>query len=89
VPDEVGQQAFPDGIIWITVGKEAAFDIVTRMREVGKALNDDLTRYDNELGSEITIRQPQVSGRAQRVRSSIRKLEHSTYYRSEGARCRE
>ena len=48
--DEVVQQAFPDGIIWITVGKESAFDLVTRMREVGKALNDDLTRYDNELG---------------------------------------
>jgi hypothetical protein len=49
--DEVVQQAFPDGIIWITVGKETAFDVVTRMREVGKALNDDLTRYDNDLGS--------------------------------------
>jgi hypothetical protein len=49
--DEVVQQAFPDGIIWIKVGKESAFDLVTRMREVGKALNDDLTRYDNELGS--------------------------------------
>jgi WD40 repeat protein len=43
------QQAFPDGIIWITVGKEPTFDVVTRMREVG-TLNDDLTRYDNELG---------------------------------------
>jgi WD40 repeat protein len=48
--DEVVQQAFPDGIIWITVGKESAFDVVTQMREVGKALKDDLTRYDNELG---------------------------------------
>jgi WD40 repeat protein len=48
--EEVVQQAFPDGIIWITVGKESASDIVTRMREVGKALKDDLTRYDNELG---------------------------------------
>ena len=48
--DEVVQQAFPDGVIWITVGKESAFDVVTRLREVGKALNDDLTRYDNKLG---------------------------------------
>ena len=47
--DEVVQQAFPDGVIWITVGKESAFDVVTRLREVGKALNDDLARYDNEL----------------------------------------
>src|SRR5258708_39196870 len=40
--DEVIQQAFPDGIIWVTVGKESTYDLVTRMREVGKALNDDL-----------------------------------------------
>ena len=40
--DEVVQQAFPDGVIWITVGKESTFDVVTRLREVGKALDDDL-----------------------------------------------
>jgi hypothetical protein len=50
--DEVVQQAFPDGVVWVTIGKEAAFDVVTRMREVGKALDDDLTRYDNELGAK-------------------------------------
>jgi WD40 repeat protein len=48
--DPVVQQAFPDGVVWITIGKESAFDVVTRMREAGKGLNDDLTRYDNELG---------------------------------------
>jgi len=47
--DEVVQQAFPDGIIWVTAGKESSFDIVLRLREVGKALRDDLTRYDNSL----------------------------------------
>ena len=49
--DEVVQQAFPDGIIWIAAGKESAYDLVSRMREVGKALNDDLTRYDSEAGA--------------------------------------
>ena len=34
--DEVVQQAFPDGIIWITAGKESADDLVTRLREVGE-----------------------------------------------------
>jgi hypothetical protein len=48
--DEVVQQAFPDGVIWVTVGKESTYDLVTRMREVGKGLKDDLSRYDNELG---------------------------------------
>jgi WD40 repeat protein len=54
--DEVVQQAFPDGVIWITVGKESAFDVVTRLREVGKALKDDLDRYDNELGCKNQYR---------------------------------
>jgi WD40 repeat protein len=49
--DEVVQEAFPDGIIWVTIGKESIFDVLTRMREVGKALGDDLSRYDNILGA--------------------------------------
>jgi hypothetical protein len=54
--DPVVQQAFPDGVIWITAGKESAYDLVTKMREVGKALNDDLNRYDNELGCKNQYR---------------------------------
>jgi WD40 repeat protein len=48
--DEVVQQAFPDGVIWISAGKEPAYDLVTRMREVGKAFRDDLGGYDTQLG---------------------------------------
>ena len=48
--DEVVQQAFPDGIVWITAGKESAYSLVDRMREVGKAFKDDLAGYDTELG---------------------------------------
>jgi WD40 repeat protein len=47
--DEVVQQAFPDGVVWVTAGKEPSDDLVTRFREVGKALGDDLSFYDNEL----------------------------------------
>jgi hypothetical protein len=54
--DEVVQQAFPDGVIWVTAGQEPAHDLVTRMREVGKALNDRLDRYDNELGCRNQFR---------------------------------
>src|SRR5271166_4444463 len=54
--DEVVQQAFPDGIVWITIGKESAFDPLTRMREVGKALGDDLSRYENELAAKHQYR---------------------------------
>ena len=48
--DEVVQRAFPDGIVWITAGKERKRDFVEKMREVAKALGDDLGRYDTRLG---------------------------------------
>ena len=54
--DEVVQQAFPDGIVWVSIGRESAFDNLTRMREIGKALDDDLSRYDNELGARNQYR---------------------------------
>src|SRR5271166_5766862 len=54
--DEVVQQAFPDGVVWITIGKESAFDALTRMREVGKALGDDPSRYENELAAKHQYR---------------------------------
>ncbi len=35
--DEVVQRAFPDGIVWITAGKERKRDFIEEMREVAKA----------------------------------------------------
>jgi WD40 repeat protein len=49
--DEVVQQAFPDGVVWVTAGKEPAYDLVTQLREVGKALNDDPELYDADLAA--------------------------------------
>lgn len=50
------QQAFPDGVIWVSVGKESTVDMVTRLRELGKVLNDDLSRYDTEPGRKNQCR---------------------------------
>ena len=54
--DEVVQRAFPDGIVWITAGKERQRDFIAEMREVAKALGDDLSRYDNALACENRYR---------------------------------
>ena len=54
--DEVVQRAFPDGIVWITAGKERKRDFVKEMREVAKALGDDLSRYDSDLACENQYR---------------------------------
>jgi hypothetical protein len=54
--DEVVQRAFPDGIVWITAGKERKRDFVAEMREVAKALGDDLSGYDTALACENQYR---------------------------------
>jgi hypothetical protein len=53
--DDVVQQAFPDGIIWVAVGKEASMDLA-RLREVGKAIGDDLSCYDSDLAARNQYR---------------------------------
>ena len=54
--DEVVQRAFPDGIIWITAGKERNRDFIEEMREVARALGDDLKAYDTALACEHRYR---------------------------------
>ena len=54
--DEVVQRAFPDGIVWITAGKERKRDFIAEMREVAKALGDDLSRFDTDLACQHQYR---------------------------------
>ena len=54
--DEVVQQAFPDGIVWITAARDSRDDALARMREVAKALGDDLSGYENALAAEHQYR---------------------------------
>src|SRR6516162_7808868 len=54
--DEVVQRAFPDGIVWITAGKERQRDFIEEMREVAKALGDDLSGYENAPACEHQYR---------------------------------
>jgi WD40 repeat protein len=54
--DEVVRAAFPDGIVWITAGRERKRDFIAEMREVAKALGDDLSGYDNALACENQYR---------------------------------
>jgi WD40 repeat protein len=54
--DVVVQQAFPDGIVWITAGRETRRDFIEQMREIAKALGDDLSRFENALACEHQYR---------------------------------
>lgn len=54
--DEVVRRAFPDGIVWITAGKDRKRDFIEEMKEVAKALGDDLSGYDTGLACEHAYR---------------------------------
>lgn len=54
--DEAVRKAFPDGIVWITAGKEGGTDLVSRMREVGAELGGDLAGYDTPEHSKKRYR---------------------------------
>ena len=54
--DEVVRRAFPDGIVWLTAGQERKRDFIEEMREVAKALGDDLSGYDTALACENQYR---------------------------------
>src|SRR5271157_1095273 len=54
--DRVVREAFPDGIVWITAGKERKRDFIDEMREVAKALGDDLSGWENALACENAYR---------------------------------
>jgi WD40 repeat protein len=49
--DEAVQNAFPDGIVWTTVGREPAYDLTTRIQEVRRALGDEPGADESELHS--------------------------------------
>jgi WD40 repeat protein len=53
--DEVTQAAFPDGIMWIPVGKDPR-DIVPLLREAAKAIGDSLEGYDTLQAASNRLR---------------------------------
>ncbi len=40
------RSAFPDGIIWVAIGRESSGTCLDRMRRIAKALNEDPSLYD-------------------------------------------
>jgi hypothetical protein len=74
--DTVVQRAFPDGIAWITIGREWDGDFVTRMREVASALEDNLSGYDNPLACENRYRTILSETAALVVVDDVWNLEH-------------
>ena len=47
--DQAIQQAFPDGVLWVTAGQEPVHDVRDRINEVRRALNDQPASAESEL----------------------------------------
>jgi hypothetical protein len=53
--DEIVHAAFPDGVVWVTIGREAK-SLIPQIREIGKSLGDDPARYDTPEASINRLR---------------------------------
>jgi hypothetical protein len=53
--DRAVQDAYLDGIIWVQLGQQVA-DLVTKIREVGRALGDEPKHYDSLDGARNRLR---------------------------------
>ena len=58
--DEVVRQAFPDGLVWITVGREPTRDVTTRLREITKVLGG----ASDETMTPETLYRTTIAGKA-------------------------
>ncbi len=60
VKDEIVRHAFPDGLVWITVGRETAHDFTPRLREITKVLGGG----SDETVSPDTLYRTTIASRA-------------------------
>lgn len=55
--DEAVQDAFPDGVLWTTIGEKPSHDqLRDQIRELAKALGENLDGYDSLYGCENQLR---------------------------------
>jgi WD40 repeat protein len=85
--DEVIQAAFPDGIIWVTIGRKPG-DLVGQMREVGKALGDPVKHYDTSEGSANALRTVLQDKAVLVVLDDVWDPRHVEPFRVHASRCR-
>jgi len=85
--DKVIQEAFPDGVIWISIGREPG-DLVRQMREVGRALRDGPEHYDTPDGSVNRLRTILRDKAALLVLDDVWDKRHVDPFLVEAPRCR-
>jgi hypothetical protein len=81
--DEAVQQAFPDGLVWITVGREPTRDVNTKLREITRVLGGE---SDEAVGTETMYRTTIASKAALFIIDDIwRTSEYKWHFANQGA----
>ncbi|HRW10264.1 MAG TPA: NB-ARC domain-containing protein, partial [Caldilineaceae bacterium] len=85
--DEVVQAAFPDGIFWIAIGREAR-ELVPRLAQIGERLGDDPARYTTPETAGDNLRNLLRDKAALFVLDDLWDAQHVTLFKANAPRCR-
>lgn len=87
--DEAVQDAFPDGVLWVTIGERPSNDhLCAQIRELAKAMGDPLEGYDTLYGCENQLRMTLSNKSVLIVLDDVWDPRHVKYFHAEAPRCR-
>ncbi len=85
--DQAILDAFPDGIVWVTVGRNPG-DMTARLRLIGTRLGDDRAYYASEPEAVARLREFLANKSALIVLDDVWEAEHLAPFIVEAPRCR-
>jgi len=85
--DEVIQAAFPDGVIWVTIGKDPG-NLTEQMKFIGTKLGDSPGYYTSEVAGSDRLRTLLAHKAVLLVLDDVWNAEHIQPFRLEAPRCR-
>jgi WD40 repeat protein len=87
--DEAIQDAFPDGVLWISIGNNpSSKHLYEQIREVAKALGDTLASYDTLQGCQNQLRNTLRDKSVLMVLDDVWDPNHIQPFNAEARRCR-
>ncbi len=80
------RRTFPDGLIWLTIGKTP--DIATRLGDIGALFGDERGEYPDEERGKSRLSQILADKRALLVLDDVWEHKHAETFRTAGMNCR-
>jgi 1,2-phenylacetyl-CoA epoxidase catalytic subunit len=85
--DDAIQNAFPDGIVWVTIGREPG-QLVEQMRLIGTRLGDDAAHYRSQSEATARLRELLPTKSALIVLDDVWDGDHLKLFIADAPRCR-